>query len=147
MFTRFDKKDREIQNYTKITLNKKNKSQVNNNDVFNNLKKLCGVQEDMDELNEIDDQAKTLSINEEIIKFKATVANNSRKFGEFWKRYENSLPILSKIIQKYLITPLSSVPSESAFSYANYIQRKKRSSLSANTLKYSILLKNMKKIL
>jgi hypothetical protein len=40
----------------------------------------------------------------------------------------------------------SSVASESAFSIANYIQRKERSSLSAENLRYSIFLREMAKI-
>ena len=52
------------------------------------------------------------------------------------------MPLLSKLVRNYCITHASSVPSDSAFSMANYIQRKQRSSLSSKQLRYQMLLKD-----
>ena len=49
--------------------------------------------------------------------------------------------MLASLVRKYLIIPASSVSSESAFSVANFIQRKERSTLSSKALKKSIILK------
>jgi hypothetical protein len=46
------------------------------------------------------------------------------------------------IVRKYCIIPSSSVPSESAFSVANFIQRKERNSLSSKCIKYSMVLRD-----
>ena len=54
--------------------------------------------------------------------------------------------MLSSLVKKYCIISASSVPSESDFSIGNFIQRKERSSLSAEMLKYSILLRETFKI-
>jgi hypothetical protein len=50
---------------------------------------------------------------------------------------------LARLVRHYCIMPMTSVASESAFSMAGYIQRKHRSSLSATTLRYSMLLRNL----
>jgi hypothetical protein len=53
---------------------------------------------------------------------------------------------MSFLAKRLCIIPSSSVPSESAFSIANFIQRKKRSALSASQLKYSIMLRDEIKV-
>ena len=64
----------------------------------------------------------------------------------YWRDHERKLPKLSSLVRKYGMIQASSVASESAFSIANYIQRKERSSLSAKNLRYSIFLRDMPKI-
>ncbi|CAF1086166.1 unnamed protein product [Didymodactylos carnosus] len=60
----------------------------------------------------------------------------------FWLEHEQRLPILSYIAKKFLQIPMTTVPSESAFSVAAYITRKNRCSLSPTTIKYSLFLKD-----
>ncbi|CAF2210409.1 unnamed protein product, partial [Rotaria magnacalcarata] len=64
-------------------------------------------------------------------------------FQEYWNKNQNCLPILSRMVRHYCIIPITSVASESAFSIAGYVQRKQRCSLSATTLRYSMLLRNL----
>lgn len=59
--------------------------------------------------------------------------------GEFWKD-QNQLPKLKKYALELLTSPASSVSSESAFSVANYLARKERSSLSPESLRMTMLL-------
>ena len=53
-----------------------------------------------------------------------------------------TLPNLKKIAQQYLVIPLTSVPSESAFSRAGFIVRRRRVNLSAETVQQIIFLQN-----
>ena len=52
--------------------------------------------------------------------------------------------MLASAVRKYCIIPASSVAVESAFSEANFIQRKERSSLSSKNLRYTLVLKTTK---
>jgi hypothetical protein len=65
-------------------------------------------------------------------------------FQEFWNRHKNELPGMIDLVKAYNMRPATSVASESLFSSANYVQRKHRSSLAPNTLKYSMLLRDQK---
>jgi hypothetical protein len=60
----------------------------------------------------------------------------------FWKCNQHSLPILSILARKYLATPTTSGPSESAFSKSAYYGRKERANINANTLSQSVFLKD-----
>ncbi|CAF3428184.1 unnamed protein product [Rotaria socialis] len=60
----------------------------------------------------------------------------------FWKCNQHSLPMLSILARKYLATPATSVPSESAFSKSAYYGRKERANINANTLSQSVFLKD-----
>lgn len=62
-------------------------------------------------------------------------------FEEFWAKKAPKLPILAAIAKRFCAIPASSVASESAFSIANFIQRKERSGLSEETLRSSIMLR------
>jgi hypothetical protein len=61
---------------------------------------------------------------------------------EFWQHNQSELKCLSQIAYDHLITPATSVPSESAFSTASYLLRKQRSRLTPNNLCYSMFLKD-----
>ena len=87
-----------------------------------------------------------MTIREEISKFNLLVKENNFEIEEFWKKNISIMPKLASLVKKYLIIPGSSVASESAFSIANFIQRKERSSLSSKNLRYSILLRENEKI-
>ena len=61
-------------------------------------------------------------------------------FETFRNRDKSILPGIVTLVQSYHIRPATSVASERLFSSANYIQRKYRSSLASYTLKYSMVL-------
>ena len=62
-------------------------------------------------------------------------------FSKYWQIFSKKLPILTAFVKRLSIASASSVPSESAFSIANYIQRKERSALSSKQLRYSMILR------
>ena len=62
-------------------------------------------------------------------------------FKRYWSTRKDS-PLLASIVRATSITPATSVPSESAFSIANYLQSKERSSLSAANLRMTMLLRD-----
>ncbi|CAF4309927.1 unnamed protein product [Rotaria socialis] len=97
----------------------------------------CGVVQPLSTLK----KSKTVSLKQEIAKFE-TLDKDEHSFSTFWKTYERSLPLLSKMARRYGSITASSVPSESSFSIAGYVARKNRSSLSAKNLKYSMFLKD-----
>ncbi|CAF1506058.1 unnamed protein product [Rotaria magnacalcarata] len=82
---------------------------------------------------------KQLSFKEELCHYMSTVGSSS-KFSDYWCQLEMLLPRLSQFVKKYNCIPATSVPSESAFSIAGYLQRKARSSLSSTALGYSMIL-------
>lgn len=63
-------------------------------------------------------------------------------FEGFWNLHHRDLPDMASLARSYNIAPASSVASESLFSIAGYVQRKHRSSLAANTLRYSMVLRD-----
>ncbi|CAM4957481.1 unnamed protein product [Rotaria socialis] len=63
-------------------------------------------------------------------------------FEEFWMANETVLSNLSRFVQSFNIRPTTSVPSESLFSVASYVNRKQRCSLSADTLRYLMTLRD-----
>jgi hypothetical protein len=93
------------------------------------------------------DNRKTLTIKEEIKQYNSLVGKCSSKFDVFWSKFANDLPKLSKLVRKYNTILATSVPSESAFSVANYIQRKHRASLSASSLRFCMVLKSCSSLL
>ena len=89
---------------------------------------------------------KTFTIKEELAYYLSTKNESSSDICVYWREKAHKLPMLSSLVKKYCIISASSVPSESAFSIANYVERKERSSLSAETLKYSMMLREKIKI-
>ncbi|CAF4876508.1 unnamed protein product, partial [Rotaria sp. Silwood1] len=77
--------------------------------------------------------SKSLTLKEELAKYES-LEKKEHSFATFWKTYERSFPILSKMARRYGCVPASSVPSESAFSVAGHVARKTRSSLTAKNL-------------
>ena len=65
-----------------------------------------------------------------------------QSFQDFWSSYEFELSHLAALVRAYNIRPTASVASESLFSIAGYVQRKHRSSLVSNTLRYSMVLRD-----
>ncbi|CAF3321825.1 unnamed protein product [Rotaria sp. Silwood2] len=85
---------------------------------------------------------KIFTIHQEIGYYISSIEKET-DFQEYWNKNQNYLPILSRMVRHYCIITITSVASESAFSIAGYIQRKHRSSLSARTLRYSMILQNL----
>ncbi len=82
-----------------------------------------------------------INLNQEIALYISS-SNCSLEFSEFWKKNEPKLPILAAFVKRYCLIPASSVPSEAAFSMANYIQRKERSALLSKMLRISMVMKD-----
>ncbi|CAF1008181.1 unnamed protein product [Brachionus calyciflorus] len=59
-----------------------------------------------------------------------TAISGKNDFSKFWAENSSNLPILTSIVKKTNVISATSVPSESAFRIAGYINRKDRSSLS-----------------
>ena len=71
--------------------------------------------------------------------------SNSISFGEFWRSNCNRFKFFSIVYVKYYSIILAfSVSDESSFSKANFLQRKERSSLSSENLRYTMILKQKK---
>lgn len=60
----------------------------------------------------------------------------------FWKAYGNQMPIMKTMAQRYLATPSTSVPSESAFNRSAYIGRKERARLTPENLAYTVFVQD-----
>ena len=90
-------------------------------------------------------QSNDKRIQDEILYYRKEAAKNELSFSHFWKKNSSSLPMLASAVRKYCIIPASSVAVESAFSEANFIQRKERSSLSSKNLRYTLVLKSAKR--
>ena len=89
----------------------------------------------------------TWTIGEEIGFYTSSInVQNPPKFSEFWFQHEKSLPLMSAVVRRVKITPVSSVPCESTFSIAGYIKRIERCSLDEKTTRYSMVLKDHHKL-
>ena len=100
---------------------------------------LCGTGNG---LNNNEQRKKTkLTIRQELSSFSSSVLK-FKKFEDYWLEYGSKHPILSKLVNYFNSISATSVPSESSFSFANYISRKERASLSPEALRYSMVLKN-----
>lgn len=95
---------------------------------------MCGV--NLDNINN-----KVLNLNEELSQYVVSKEKYNYNLIEFWRLNCAKYRILAEYVKYYCIIPASSVPSESSFSKANYIQRKERSSLSAKHLRFSMILR------
>jgi hypothetical protein len=69
------------------------------------------------------------------------------EFSIFWTKNSSTLKLLTKLVLQFNILVASSVPSESSFSEAGYIQNKNRASMHPNTLEYCMVLKHADQIL
>ena len=103
------------------------------------LYKSCGLS-----LKSITDNSKQWTVKEEVCHYLSTL-NQNHTFAEYWKNNKTRLPILSSIALRYNIICPTSISSESAFSISGFIQRKNRSSLTPETLRYSMLLRQQDK--
>jgi hypothetical protein len=72
----------------------------------------------------------------------ATTGAPTQDFKSYWNLNQHKLCILSSLVRRFCSSPATSVASKSTFSYANNVQQKQRSSLSSNSLCYTILLRD-----
>lgn len=61
---------------------------------------------------------------------------------DFWSTHTHELPMLSTFARRFLATPGTSVPSESAFSISGFIGRKERCRLTPENLAATVFLKD-----
>jgi hypothetical protein len=73
---------------------------------------------------------------------KLASAKNADDFQRFWIENGKQLPRLANLCRRVNIVPSTSISSESLFSIASFLNRKQRSSLSSQTLRYLLVLKN-----
>jgi hypothetical protein len=62
-------------------------------------------------------------------------------FEDFWINNEKEIPCLATLVRNFNIRPITSVPIESLFSVAAYVNRKQRASLSPDVFRYSMILR------
>ena len=85
---------------------------------------------------------KNLNIKQELVIFnQIRECGQSWTLQDFWQQNGKKMPLLSRVVREYCVSPASSVGPEASFSVANYINRKERSSLSSRNLRYSMLLR------
>jgi hypothetical protein len=116
-----------------------NPSQQRINDPLDLFLAKCGVSTDASLT--ITNPIRQRSAKEELAFFLDRV-QGYESFEEFWNTYQYDLPSMAALVRAYSIRSASSVASESLFSIAGYVQRKQRSSLAANTLRYSMALRD-----
>lgn len=118
------------------TTTEKKKNSTKEKNSLADLAEACGVT-----IDNTKKKNKKLTIREEIDHYKTTCTKSKLKFEEYWHSKASFLSLLASLVRKYCAIPASSVASESAFSIANFIQRKERSALSEDTLRSSMLLR------
>jgi len=82
-----------------------------------------------------------MTIDEELSAY-IEAARSATSFQEFWVNHHKSLPRLARLVRRVCIIPASSVASERLFSIGSFLNRKQRSSLSSQTLRYLLDLKD-----
>jgi len=103
-----------------------------------NFASLCGI-------DIINNNTVTVSLNQEMSDYVNLIRrSNSISFSEFWRSNCHRFKILVLYVKYYSIISGSSVSDESSFSKANFLQRKERSSLSSENLRYTMILKQKK---
>ncbi len=100
----------------------------------------------LDNERNLSSKKRSLTIREEISKYKAAIISNKNPICEFWNLHQSSLPKLASAARKYCIIPAASVPSESRFSIANFVSRKERSNLSSKNLRLTMIAREKSKI-
>ena len=103
---------------------------------------MCGIEDSDDSVT----TSKAFSIRQEMAFYTTNIKNAEPTIEFFWKKYGKQLPLLASLVRTYCIIPATSVPCESSFSIANWLQRKERSALSSTFLKYSMILREKFKL-
>ncbi len=84
-----------------------------------------------------------LTIKQELTAYQFHASRNTTEkydFQHIWHQHATGLPKLAGLVRRYNCIPATSVPCESSFSIAGYINRKERSSMSSRSLRYSMCL-------
>ena len=89
--------------------------------------------------NKDNDEPETTNIDQEIAFYEES--NQADDFIKYWQNNCEKLPILTAFVKRYCIISATSVPSEAAFSIANYLKRKERSVMSSKMLGISMVMK------
>jgi hypothetical protein len=141
----------EIEKAKKLILKKQNYFELDESTIRNkkikktetfhsNFASLCGI-------DIINNNTVTVSLNQEMSDYVNLIRrSNSISFSEFWRSNCHRFKILVLYVKYYSIISGSSVSDESSFSKANFLQRKERSSLSSENLRYTMILKQKKAI-
>jgi hypothetical protein len=109
---------------------------------------LDAIDDDNDSVQHATNNKSTSTFANETKKYRQLASNFISGVGEdktaliFWKYNKHLLPNLSILARKYLATPATSVPSESAFSKSAYYARKERATIHSNNLCQSVFLKD-----
>ena len=69
------------------------------------------------------------------------------QFSEFWESNSITLPLLTQLVLEFCILAASSVPSESSFSEAGYINNYYRASMHPTTLEHCMVVKHAEEFL
>lgn len=83
----------------------------------------------------------SISMDDEMTLFSQSIHSFDGDFSTFWIQNRQQFPRLFRLAQRFSIIAATSVPSESAFSIAGFINRKQRSALSSNSLRRLVMLK------
>lgn len=89
---------------------------------------------------------KILSIDDEIVLFCQSIQRFKGDFSSFWVQQRSRFTRLHQIAQRVNIIPATSVASESVFSIAGFVARKQRTSLTSNSLRYLMVLKESRNL-
>ncbi|CAF2042013.1 unnamed protein product [Rotaria magnacalcarata] len=117
-----------------MTTNDKEETNKSSNSLHN-LYKSCGLSSKSKA-----NPTKIFTMTEEICYYLSTVTEN-QTLNQYWNSNKSRLLLLSSIVRRYNVICASSMPSESAFSVSGFIQRKHRSSLAPETLRYLMILR------
>jgi hypothetical protein len=102
-----------------------------------NFAKICGI---FSTTSTSSTTQKTLTYDQELSHY-IQAALNANSFNTFWIENGVKLPNLANIVRKICTIPATSISSESAFSLSGYLFRKQRTSLSAKSIRQSMILK------
>jgi hypothetical protein len=109
---------------------------------------LDSIDNDNDPVQHSTNNTSTFTFGNETKKYRQLANSFISAVGEdktalnFWKCNKHLLPNLSILARKYLATPATSVPSESAFSKSAYYARKERANIHGDNLCQSVFLKD-----
>jgi len=104
------------------------------NDLIADFAKKCGLKLASTQSNKNNHSTQSFTFDQEYAYYSTTFFECNNDFSLYCKKNKS----LSQLVRKYCITPASSVPSDSAFSMANYIQRKESFDLVFRQNNYAI---------
>lgn len=120
--------------------------------IYKPKQKLSAIEDFLQSIGQVvtteDEKSGRAVIIEELHNYRSLVSKFIKNHGKketscfkFWRTYEFTIPYLFSLAKRYLCTPATSVPSESAFSISSYVARKERSRLSTRNVEMTMFLK------